>query len=301
MARSSRRDETREGGRDNSLVVALGAAGGMALGLWLTNLLQGEPVREGAARLRDRAREAARGWGPAPLRRPDAEEAALIRQEDAVLDAFLRDPVLAERGIDVGCISPGIIELTGTVRTADEGERAVRAARGVDGVGTVVNRMDVDDGVRSARRPPDDAGDDDRMGGEWTGRRVGMGQRRQGIETENRGGLDDSQHLRELALEASDLRQYEDEDIAHSRPLVGSRPGPGDAFTRYRPDELDNQDPVGRRAASASGQPQAMHSQARVGGGIQPGIELALEQEHVPVKPHSASWAGSASEDGDAV
>src|SRR4051812_43239416 len=110
MARSSGGDDDRERGRDNTLLVALGAAGGLALGLWLSGAVQQEPVRQGAARLRDRARGVARGWGPAPLRRPDHEQHALMRLEDAVLDAFLRDPVLSARGIDVGCISPGIIE-----------------------------------------------------------------------------------------------------------------------------------------------------------------------------------------------
>jgi len=301
MGRSSRRDD--DGGRgSNPLLVALGAAGGMALGLLLTNAAQQEPVRRGAARLRDRAVDAARGWGPAPLRRPPHEQHALVQLEDDVIDAFLRDPVLSERGIDVGCISPGIIELSGLVQSADEAERAVRAARGVGGVATVVNRMDVGDESRRVRRAAEGTGTEDHMAGEWTGRQVGMGQRRQGIETENRGGLDDSQHLREVALEQSDRAQYEDEDLAHSQPLMGSRPGHGDpaAGLNYSEDELDNQDPYGKHAVPAPEQPQAMHSQARVGEGLKPGVELALEQEDVPVKPHSDGWVASPNESGSA-
>ena len=229
MARSSSRkdqDNDRKQG-DNSLIVALGAVGGLALGLLLTNAAQGEPARRGAARLRDRAREAARGWaGPAPLQAPQAlEERGLAQLEDAVLDAFLRDVVLSERGVDVGCISPGIIELSGTVRAPHEVERAVSTARAVQGVVTVVNRIDVEDDGHRPRGSADSTATEGHMSGEWTGRNVGMGQRRQGIETENRGGLDDSQHLREVALEQSDRAQYEDEDIAHSQPLMGSRPG----------------------------------------------------------------------------
>ncbi len=273
MARSSRKESDRERG-DNSVIVALGALGGMALGLLLTNAAQGEPARRGAARLRDRAREVARGWGPAPLQRHPGEEQGLAELEDEVLEAFLHDSVLSERGVDVGCISPGIIELSGAVHTAAEVERAVSTARGVHGVVTVVNRLEVED-----------AAPGDHMSGEWTGRNVGMGRRRQGIETEHRGGLDDSQHMREVALEQSDRDQYEDEDIAHSRPLMGSRPGPGDVATNYAEDELDNQDPRGRHVAPE--QPQALHSQARVGGGLPPGTELALEGANVPVKPHS--------------
>ncbi|HET7233011.1 MAG TPA: BON domain-containing protein [Longimicrobium sp.] len=301
MGRSSRKDHDdreREGG--NPFLVALGAAGGLVLGLLLTNAAQQEPVRQGAARIRDRAREAARGWGPAPLRRPEQEQHALVQLEDAVIDIFLRDPVLSERGVDVGCISPGIVELSGSVRTQDEAERAVRAARGVRGVATVVNRMDVEDEQRRPRPAAASAGTEEHMSGEWTGRMVGMGQRRQGIETENRGGLDDSQHLREVALEQSDRDQYEDEDIAHRNPVMGSRPGHGDpaAGLNYTEDELDNQDPYGKHAIPVAEQPQAMHSQARVGEGLMPGVELGLEGEDLPVKPHSDNWVASPNESG---
>jgi osmotically-inducible protein OsmY len=313
MGRSSHKDEShdREPG-GNSLIVALGAVGGLALGLLLTNAAQGDAARRGAARLRDRARETARGWagpardaarewvGPAPLQRPAAEEQGLARLEDAVLESFLRDPVLSERGVDVGCISPGIIELSGSVRTPAEVERAVSTARGVQGVVTVVNRMDVDDDGHRARGTADSTATEGRMSGEWTGRNVGMGQRRQGIETENRGGLDDSQHLREVALEQSDRDQYEDEGIAHEHTVMSSRPGTGDVATHYREDELDNQDPYGKHAVPAPEQPQALHSQARVGEGLPPGMELALEGEDVPVKPHSDSWVASPNESGSA-
>lgn len=299
MGRSSRRDDGRDRG-GNPLLVALGAAGGLALGLLITSAAQQEPVRRGAARLRDRAVDAARGWGPAPLQRPPHEQHALVRLEDDVIDAFLRDPVLSERGIDVGCISPGIIELSGSVQSAEDAERAVRAARGVSGVATVVNRMDVEADSRRGVGRDDTSGMEERMAGEWTGRQVGMGQRRQGLETENRGGLDDSQHKREVALEQSDRAQFEDEELAHSQPRVGSRPGHGDpaAGLHYSEDELDNQDPYGKHAVPAPEQPQAMHSRARVGEGITPGLELALEQEELPVKPHSGNWVASPSESG---
>lgn len=324
MRRSSRKDEShdRESG-DNSLIVALGAMGGLALGLFLTNAAQGDTARRGAARLRDRAREtardwsdsardaardwsgsareAARGWaGPAPLQRPVHEERSLVQLEDAVLESFLLDPVLSERGVDVGCISPGIVELSGSVRTPAEVERAVSTARGVPGVVTVVNRMDVEDDGHRVRGTADSTATEGRMSGEWTGRNVGMGQRRQGIETENRGGLDDSQHMREVALEQSDRDQYEDEDIAHAHPLMSSRPGTGTAATNYSEDELDNQDPYGKHAVPVPEQPQTLHSQARVGEGLPPGMELALEGEDVPVKPHSDSWVASPNESGSA-
>ena len=136
------------------------------------------------------------------------------------------------------------------------------------------------------------------MAGEWTGRNVGMGQRRQGEQTDP--GADDSQHLREVALEQSDLAQYEDEELAHAQPRVGSRPGNGSTNpTHYAEDELDNQEPYGKHAVPAPEQPQAMHSQARVGEGLAPGLELEIEGSDVPVKPHSDGWQGAGLRDAD--
>jgi len=296
MARSSRNEYDDDRGRGgDALLIALGAAGGMVLGMLLANGVQSspEPVRQAGARLRERARGMADRWRPGPLRRAPDEEEALTALEDSVLDAFLRDPVLSERGIDVGCISEGIIELSGSVRSADEGERAVRLVRALDGVETVVNRMDVDPGGRGAA---DHERWEGHMAGEWSGRNVGMGQRRQAEETDP--GADDSQHLREMALEQSDRDQYEDEDLAHSRPRVGARPGTGERNpTHYAEHELDNQDPYGKHAVPAPEQPQAFNSQARVGQGTDPGLELEMEQADVPLKPHSDGWEAGRTHD----
>jgi hypothetical protein len=297
MARSARRefdfDDRDRGG--NALLFALGAAGGLALALlYMRGMPSPEPVRQAGARLRERARDVASTFGPGRLRRAVGEEDLLAALEDDVLDAFLRDPVLSERGIDVGCVSEGVIELSGSVRSAEEGERAVRVARQVDGVETVVNRMDVD---HDGRRAADHERWEGHMAGEWTGRQVGMGQRRQSEETDP--GADDSQHLREVALEQSDRAQYEDEEIAHSQPRVGARTGVGDPNpTRYAEDELDNQSPHGKHAVPAAEQPQAVNSQARVGQGTEPGLELEMERADVPLKPHSDGWeAGGPSGD----
>ena len=293
MARSSRReyhDDQDRGG--DALMIALGAAGGMVLGLLLARGIQDPPdsVRQAGARLRERARDVAGTIGQGRLRRVVGEEDALAALEDTVLDAFLRDPVLSERGIDVGCIRPGIIELSGSVRSAEEGERAVRLARTLDGVETVVNRMDVDRGGNDRW--------EGHMAGEWTGRQVGMGQRRQSELTDP--AADDSQHLREVALEQSDRAQYEDEEIAHSQPRMGARSGVGDVNpTHYEEDELDNQSPYGKRAVPVAEQPQALNSQARVGEGTEPGLELEMERADVPVKPHSDGWSTGRTRDDD--
>jgi hypothetical protein len=298
MARSSRRDSSddiQDRGGD-ALMMALGAAGGLVLGLLLARGVQDPPesVRRVGSRLRERARGVAGGFAPVRPWRPADDEDELATLEDAVLDAFLRDPVLSERGIDVGCIRAGVIELSGSVRSAEEGERAVRVARTIEGVETVVNRMDVDSDGRRAETDRWEG----HMAGEWTGRQVGMGRRRQADETDP--GADDSQHLREVALEESDRAQYEDEDIAHSRPRVGARAGVGDPNpTHYAEDELDNQDPYGKHAVPTPEQPQALHSQARVGEGLSPGLELAIEASDVPAKPHSTDWQGARLRDAD--
>src|SRR5262245_30886354 len=50
--------------------------------------------------------------------------------EERVLEAFRNDPILAERAIDIGSISDGVIELAGWVDTEEESHHAVTIARG---------------------------------------------------------------------------------------------------------------------------------------------------------------------------
>ena len=285
MRRSGGGDD--EGGRGGEAIVfALGAAGGFALGLLFSGRMPDPAgVREAGARLRERAAGVARTLGPGRLRREVREQVALTGLEDAVLDAFLRDEVLSDRPIDVGAISRGIIELSGSVRSAAEAARAVQLAREVDGVETVVNRMDVEE--PRPRRGSTASGDEGMAGGEWTGREVGMGRRRQGHETDP-DRPDDSRQQKTEALEDADRVQFADEGYGRD-PRVAERPDPGDPLERtdYREDELDNQSPYGKHAVPVVEQPQAMHSHARVGEGMKPGTELALEAADVPVKPHS--------------
>ena len=295
MARNPRGKHDQDG-NEGGLLFALGAVGGLALGVLLSKSETAAPVRQGAARLRDRVGEAAtaaRAWTPARLRRDEREQRSLTAVEDTVIDAFLRDEVLSERGIDVGCISRGIVELSGAVASAAESERAVRLARSLPGVDTVVNRMDVD---AAEYRGRDWEG---HMAGEWTGRNIGMGRRRQGDETDP--AMDDSRHMREVALEQSDRALFEDEDLAHSQPRLSARPGPGAPETVYAEDEMDNQDPYGKHAVPVAEQPQALNSQSRVGEGLTPGLELALEQADVPVKPHSVDWQHGGPRDDEAA
>jgi hypothetical protein len=170
----------------------------------------------------------------------------LYHLEDSVLDAFLADSVLSERGVDIGAISHGIIELSGSVWTEEEAERAVNLANRIPGVHTVVNRMEVESsGHRpSGRRPLDE----DQLNGTFIhheARVGGMGRRRQGVSTDP-DRRDDSQHMGEQALAAADRRQWSDEGFAHLNPRVQERTEVQEANrTHYSEDELDNQDPHG--------------------------------------------------------
>jgi len=277
------------GGGDNTLIFALGAATGFALSLWLVGRATrrveaggvGGRIRESARSLTDRLR-------PGRLRREYSDQRELTQLEDAVLDAFLRDPILSERAIDVGAISRGIIELSGAVDTHGEAELAVHTAQRIPEVETVVNRLEVEDDIarRSARVNQGTGG---AMGSEYSGNVSGMGRRRQGSQTDP-DQTDDSQHIRETSIEHSDRREFEEEDLAHSHPVMGSRPSPHpENPTHFSEDELDNQSPYGKHAVPQPEQPQELNTLSRVGEGLKPGTELRLEQADLPVKPHQAA------------
>ena len=289
MRETRGRGEGREGG-DNTLIFALGAATGFALSLWLVGRATRQVEAGGVGgRIRDSARSLTDRLRPGRLRREYSDQRELTQLEDAVLDAFLRDPILSERAIDVGAISRGIIELSGSVDTHSEAELAVHTAQRIPEVETVVNRLEVEDDIarRSARVNQGTGGA--MSGSEFSGNVSGMGRRRQGSQTD-KDQTDDSQHIRETSIEHSDRREFEEEDLAHSHPIMGSRPSPHpENPTNFSEDELDNQSPYGKHATPQPEQPQALNSLGRVGEGLKPGTELRLEQADLPVKPHQAA------------
>ncbi|HEX5725021.1 MAG TPA: BON domain-containing protein [Longimicrobiaceae bacterium] len=298
MRDGSGRREARYSAQD-ALVFILGALGGLALGAFLSRRVEPEQIRGAGTRLRERARDLrdlAVNLRPGRLRRASREQLELTRLEDAVLDLFLADEVLRERPIDVGAISRGIVELSGTVRTDGDADHAVALASRAQGVETVVNRMEVEEPARrKRRRKKDDAEEGGMAGHEWTGRQSGMGRRRQGHGTDP-DQPDDSQHMREDALEDADRAEFEAEGLGHSQPVLSARPkGTPENPTDYPEDELDNQSPYGKRAVSVPEQPQALNAQGQLGEGTMPGTELRLEAADLPVKPH-----GKAPRDTDA-
>jgi hypothetical protein len=102
--------------------------------------------------------------------------------EDRVLEVFVNDPVLAECPVDIGAIRAGTIELTGGVQTREEYEHATTLARGVPGVETVVNRLDIleDESAEADSASHYASGDPRYAESGWEGETVGTGRRRQG-------------------------------------------------------------------------------------------------------------------------
>jgi hypothetical protein len=261
----------------DAISFAIGAVGGLALGVLLSRTL---PQPRGlGSELRERARTVARRLRPARLRRLAVEQGELDQLEDTVLAGFMGDPLLAERGIDIGAISVGIIELSGSVRTDDESRRAVALANSIPGVNTVVNRLEVENAPRRgvAKRKLDD----DELSATFsvqTPRGGGMGTRRQGRETDP-DRSDDSQEMREEALERADREQFMDEDFSTKSSRVNQRPEVHANRTNFDEDELDNQDPHGKHAAyTLDSPPEELNSASRVGEAMKPGTALRIEQ-----------------------
>src|SRR5687768_1684773 len=154
----------------------------------------------------------------------DADDDAL---EERVLEAFRHDPVLSERAVDIGAIGDGIIELTGWVHDADEATHAVTITRGVPGVETVVNRLDVRIATSEDAMDIDDDPSAPSPGGRWEGQQVGTGRRRQGNSSEPDRHADPKPELEERWLstdEALRASAGETEGIAERRRSTKKTP-----------------------------------------------------------------------------
>ena len=171
-----RDDDTSSSGM---LFLAAGAVLGLAAGLVVADRFGGfsaitSKIRERVGRARELDDEDYED-------EIDEDDEAL---EERVLEAFRNDPTLSERAIDIGAIGDGIIELTGWVHEADEATHAVTITRGVPGVETVVNRLDVRITGSEVAEEIDDDPSAPLPGGRWEGQQVGTGRRRQGNSSE---------------------------------------------------------------------------------------------------------------------
>ena len=165
------------------LYLAAGAVLGLAAGLVVADRFGGFSALTSKVRDRlGRLREEDEGYEDDERDEEADDDDGL---EARVLEAFRNDPVLSERAVDIGAIGDGIIELTGWVHEADEATHAVTITRGVPGVETVVNRLDVR--LADAEDAMDEIDDNPNAplpGGRWEGQQVGTGRRRQGNSSE---------------------------------------------------------------------------------------------------------------------
>jgi hypothetical protein len=106
--------------------------------------------------------------------------------EERVLEAYMNDPILSERAVDIGEIGTGIIELAGWVETDEEADHAVTVARGVPDVDTVVNRLTIgaEEDILEENFDRFAEGDSALTDTRWEGQQVGTGKRRQGSSKE---------------------------------------------------------------------------------------------------------------------
>lgn len=175
------------------LFLAAGALAGLAAGMFIAQRFGG--VGTITERLRERFGGLAAGlvadedalFEDGELPDDELDDASPDETlEERVLEAFHHDPILSERAVDIGAIGEGIIELAGWVHTDDESAHAVTLTRGVPGVVTVVNRLDVradeEELTSTARKYA--SGDPALTESGWEGQAVGTGRSRQGSSAE---------------------------------------------------------------------------------------------------------------------
>jgi hypothetical protein len=268
--RRFRNDNEREWKKDLASFL-LGAIGGLATGILLSRLIP--RIRSAAGRRKATTSLVPSRVKPARLHRAGPDQPDLDRLEEAVFSGLMADGVFRERGIDVGVAGPGIIELSGSVWTEDEADRAVSLANRISGVLTVVNRLDVEElARRAAFRRRLTGTETSSTFSHFEGRVGGMGRRRQGSATE-RPRRDDSQRLREGSLAAADRTQWSDEGLMDIRKADSRSANP----TRFPEGELDNQDPQVTRLRETPGTTQLSANSDRSGRGPRSGSELRLE------------------------
>lgn len=191
----------RDPGSAGAVFVAVGALAGLAAGVLLAQRFGG--VSGIGARVRDRV-AARRGEEREGDQRPtgydvpeyddeplhgaggdsdEMDEGEML--EERVLEAFRNDPILSERAVDIGAVGEAIIELTGWVHSDDEAQHAVTVTRGVPGVDTVVNRLEVREEEARLRAQADAyASGDAETSPRWEGIGVGTGRPRYGNSSE---------------------------------------------------------------------------------------------------------------------
>jgi len=207
------------------LYLAAGAVLGLAAGLVVADRFGGFSAL--TQKVRDRVSRRAEDEADRDdeLEIADDDEAL----EERVLEAFRNDPVLSERAIDIGALGDGIIELTGWVHEPDEATHAVTITRGIPGVETVVNRLDVRVAGQEESMQIEDDPSGPRPGGRWAGQQVGTGRRRQGNSAEADRHADPKPDLEDRWLSTDEaLRAAAGETEALAERRRGTKRAKGD-------------------------------------------------------------------------
>ena len=183
--------------------------------------------------------------GAAQASGQDADGEAL---EERVLEAFRNDPVLSERAVDIGAVGRGIIELTGFVQAEDEAHDAVVLTRGVPGVTTVVNRLEVRDEQALYEQTAAQYAAGDVPGGPmWEGQQVGIGKPRQGTSADPGRHSDPKPTLENRWLDEQEAIRAAASDFI------------GIAERRHHESELPPGDETGGSPIAPSGVPKSDH------------------------------------------
>jgi len=196
--------------------------------------------------------------------------------EERVVDVFLDDPLLSQRPIEVAALAAGIVELSGTVRTEHEADRAVHAAERVPGVTTVLNRLDVElirSHLAETRRRVE-AGAPERAETHWYGLRVGTGPRRQGPETDP-ARPDDKVALVSRALGVNRAQEQTSERTEKlASGVEGHTTGPAAPTDRGLADDASH-----RRLGNIPPEPlQDLNPASGLHENVKKGTELTLEE-----------------------
>lgn len=253
------RDEEESSSTGTIVGVLAGAVAGFAVGMLVAQKVGGISGLTSKLRRRGAAVDAAlRGPYNAAEAEEDFEDIedddfepldADAGLEERVLEAFRNDPILAERAVDIGSIGEATIELAGWVEDDDEAHHAVTIARGVPGVGTVVNRIAIgDEETRfdaTARKFA--AGDEALNEAQWEGSQVGTGRRRQGSSDEVDRHADPKVTLEERWNKTDDALLNAADDVE------------GLAERRARTKKSVRGDRTGGSAVSPTGVPKADH------------------------------------------
>jgi len=200
----------------------------------------------------------------------------LAELEERVVDAFLEDPVLSHRPIEIAALADGIVELTGTVRTEHEADRAVHAAQRVPGVTTVLNRLDIDllRAHLAETRRRFEAAAPELTETHWYGIRVGTGRRRQGAETDP-DRPDDRVGLVSRALGVNRATEQTSEGTSKLAPGVEGHTTVPAAPTDRGLAELAPH----RRLGNVPDEPlQDLHPESGIHDNVKKGTELTLEE-----------------------